>query len=175
MFAKTGVSAMVFSRQFWKVLVRPAVLPFFILALIDGGMTVYGTSRAIGGPLMASLIVGLIVGSGVLITLLSTFDIWGSWHPVLRESPIMTQLLRTIWVVAFLYDWSTSVVAIFDIAGLDKQAFDFSGGLLHTANANLVGLMRLVAGIVAGLVVCGATLVVSFMAYNERREDIVET
>ena len=32
--------------------------------------------------------------------------------------------------------------------------------------------MRLVAGIVAGLVVCGATLVVSFMAYNERREDM---
>jgi hypothetical protein len=124
---------------------------------------------------MASTIVGLIVGSGVLITLLSTFDIWGSWHPVLRESSIMTQLLRAIWVVAFLYDWATSVVAIFDIAGLDKQAFDLSGGLLHMVSGNSAALMRILAGIVAGLVVCGATLVVSFMAYNERREDMVET
>jgi hypothetical protein len=170
--AKQGATTMVFSKQFWKVLVRQAVLPFFVLALIDGGMTVYGTSRAIGGPLLASTIVGLIVGSGVLITLLSTFDIWGSWHPVLRESATMTQLLRTIWVVAFLYDWATSIVAIFDIAGLDKRPFDLSGGLLHTIDDNWVGLMRLVAGIVAGLVVCGATLVVSFMAYNERREDM---
>ena len=77
-----------------------------------------------------------------------------------------------IWVVAFLYDWATSIVAIFDIAGLDKRPFDLSGGLLHTIDDNWVGLMRLVAGIVAGLVVCGATLVVSFMAYNERREDM---
>jgi hypothetical protein len=44
----------------------------------------------------------LIVGSGVLITLLSAFDIWGRWHTVLRESAIMTQLLRAIWVIAFL-------------------------------------------------------------------------
>jgi hypothetical protein len=166
---------MVFSKQFWKVLVRPAVLPFFILALIDGGMTVYGTSRAIGGPVVASTIVGLIVGSGVLITLLSTFDIWGSWHPVLRESGIMTQLLRSVWVVAFLYDWATSVVAILDIAGLDKQPFDLSGGFFHAINANWATLMRLAAGIGAGLVVCGSTLVVSFMAYNERREDMAET
>ncbi len=166
---------MVFSKHFWKVLVRPEVLPFFLLALIDGGMTVYGTSRAIGGPLMASLVVGLIVGAGVLITLLSTFDIWGSWHPVLRESALMTQLLRTIWVIAFLYDWATSVVAIFDIAGLDKHPFDLSGGPLQMINANWVGLMRLLAGAVAGLVMCGATLVVSFMAYNERREDMAET
>ena len=92
---------MVLSRQFWRVLVKPSVLPFFILALIDCGLTVYGTSRALGGPKATSLVVGLIVGAGVLIALLSTFDIWGSWHPVLRESPVMTQLLRGIWVVVF--------------------------------------------------------------------------
>ena len=154
---------MVLSKHFWKVLMRPAVLPFFILAVVDCGMTVYGTSRAIGGPPMGSMVVGLIVGCGILITLLSTFDIWGSWHPVLRESAIMSLLLRTIWVVAFLYDWATSAVAIFDIAGLDKQSL------------NLSELMRLGAGIVAGLVMCGATLVVSFMAYNERREEMAET
>jgi hypothetical protein len=150
------------------------VLPFLILALIDGGMTVYGTSSAIGGPLAASLLVGLIVGAGILVTLLSTFDIWGSWHPVLRESAPMTQLLRTIWIIAFVYDWATSVVAILDIAGLGEHTFDLSGGLLHMLDANRVGLMRFGVGIVAGLVVCGSTLVVSFMAYNERREDVAE-
>jgi hypothetical protein len=35
--------------------------------------------------------------------------------------------------------------------------------------------MRIVAGVVAGLVVCGSTLVVSFMTYNERREDLAAT
>jgi hypothetical protein len=166
---------MVFSRQFWKVLVRPAALPFLILALIDGGMTVYGTARAIGGPLLESLVVGLVVGAGVLITLLSTFDIWGSWHAVLRESPLMTQLLRALWVVAFLYDWATSVVAIFQIAGPDNHPFDLSVGFLQTLSDNWTGLMRIVAGVVAGLVVCGSTLVVSFMTYNERREDLAAT
>jgi len=165
---------MVFSRQFWKTLVRPAVLPFLMLALIDGGMTVYGTSRAIGGPLAPSLLVGVIVGAGILVTLLSTFDIWGSWHPVLRESAPMTQLLRTVWVVAFVYDWATSVVAILDMAALDKHPFDLSGGPLRMVSANWPGLMRLAAGTLAGLVVCGSTLVVSFMAYNERREDVAE-
>ena len=52
---------MVFSKQFWKVLVRPTVVPFFILALIDCGMTVYGTFRALGGPFVTSLVVDLIV------------------------------------------------------------------------------------------------------------------
>ena len=75
----------------------------------------------------------------------------------------MSLLLRTMWVVAFLYDWATSAVAVFDIAGFDKQSL------------NLSELMRLGAGIVAGLVMCGATLVVSFMAYNERREEMAET
>ncbi len=112
---------MVFSKQFWTVLVRPSVLPFFILALIDCGLTVYGTSRALGGPLATSMVVGLIVGTGVLITLLSTFDIWGSWHPVLRESPIMTRLLRGLWVVVFLYDWFTSMVGIYDLTGLSTE------------------------------------------------------
>jgi hypothetical protein len=32
--------------------------------------------------------------------------------------------------------------------------------------------MRFLAIVVGGLVVCGSTLVVSFMAYNERREDV---
>jgi hypothetical protein len=65
---------------------------------------------------LASGIIGLIVGLAVLITLLSTFDIRGSWHPVLRESTIITQLLRAIWVIAFLYD-----LAIVDLAGLSDD------------------------------------------------------
>lgn len=157
---------MLLSQQFWKVLVRPAVLPFFVLALVDGIMTIYGTSRAIGGPPIVSAIIGLIVGLGILITLLSTFDIWGSWHPVLRESRIMTQLLRAIWVIAFAYDWVTSLVAIIDLAGLADHPFDLS----QIFNANSVTLIRFIAAGLAALVVCGATLVVSFMAYNERRE-----
>ena len=165
---------MVFSRQFWRVLIKPSVLPFFILGLIDCGLTVYGTSRALGGPKATSLIVGLIVGAGVLITLLSTFDIWGSWHPVLRESPLMTQLLRGLWVVVFMYDWVTSMVGIYDLTGLNTERFSFSDGLLATINLNWVWLMRFLAVMVAGLVVCGSTLVVSFMAYNERREDVAE-
>jgi hypothetical protein len=165
---------MVFSKQFWKVLLRPAVLPFFVLALIDCGLTVYGTSRALGGPIITSLIVGLIVGSGVLITLLSTFDIWGSWHPVLRESPLMTQILRGLWVVVFLYDWATSMVGIFDLTGVNSEQFEFLGGFLQTISHNWAWLMRSSAVMVAGLVVCGSTLVVSFMAYNERREDVGE-
>ena len=165
---------MVFSKQFWKVLVRPAVLPFLVVALIDCAMTVYGTSKALGGPALTSLIVGLIVGAGVLITLLSTFDIWGTWHPVLRESPLMAQLLRSLWVVVFLYDWATSMVGIVDLTGLNKERFDLSGGLLQAIGFNWVWLMRLTAVAVAGLVICGSTLVVSFMAYNERREDVAE-
>jgi hypothetical protein len=165
---------MVFSKQFWRVLVRPAVVPFFIVALIDCGMTVYGTSRALGGPLATSLVVGLIVGAGVLITLLSTFDIWGSWHPVLRESPLMSRLLRSLWVVIFLYDWVTSMVGIFDLTGLSKERLELSDGLLQAISVNWAWLMRFVAVMVAGLVVCGSTLVVSFMAYNERREDVTE-
>lgn len=165
---------MVFSKQFWKVLVRPTVVPFFILALIDCGMTVYGTSRALGGPFVMSLIVGLIVGAGVLITLLSTFDIWGSWHPVLRESPLMARLLRSIWVVVFLFDWVTSMVGIFDLTGLNQERFEFSNGLLQAISANWGWIMRFFAVMVAGLVLCGSTLVVSFMAYNERREDVAE-
>jgi fatty acid desaturase len=165
---------MVFSRQFWRVLVRPSVLPFFILGLIDCGLTVYGTSRALGGPKATSLIVGLIVGAGVLITLLSTFDIWGSWHPVLRESPLMTQLLRGLWVVVFMYDWVTSMVGIYDLTGMNTERFSFSDGALTTINVNWAWLMRFLAVTVAGLVVCGSTLVVSFMAYNERREDVAE-
>jgi len=99
---------MFFSKPFWEVLVRPAVLPFLILALIDGGLTVYGTSKVLGGNPVVSLAAGLIIGLGVLITLLCTFDIWGTWHPVLRESSFMTVLLRGLWGVAFLYDWGTS-------------------------------------------------------------------
>ncbi len=171
---KQGVSAVVLSKQFWRVLVRPAVLPFFVLAMVDGGLTVYGTSRALGGPLATSLIVGLIVGCGVLITLLSTFDIWGSWHPVLRESPVMTQLLRGLWVVVFLYDWATSMVGILELAALDNEPFKFLDGLPQTISHNWAWLMRFAAVMVAGLVVCGSTLVVSFMAYNERREDMGE-
>jgi hypothetical protein len=37
-----------------------------------------------------------------------------------------------------------------------------------------LALMRFVAAGVAALVVCGATMVVSFMAYNERREGAAE-
>jgi hypothetical protein len=163
---------MVFSKQFWTVLVRPSVLPFFILALIDCGLTVYGTSRALGGPLATSLVVGLIVGTGVLITLLSTFDIWGSWHPVLRESPVMTQLLRSLWVVVFMYDWLTSMVGIYDLTGLSTEQLGLFENLTRLSNLNWAWIARFLAVMVAGLVVCGSTLVVSFMAYNERREDV---
>ncbi len=165
---------MVFSKQFWSVLVRPAVLPFFLLALIDCAMTVYGTSKALGGPVVTSMIVGVIVGAGVLITLLSTFDIWGSWHPVLRESPLMTQFLRSLWVVVFLYDWATSIVGIHELTGPNMERLEPSRGLLEFISLNWAWLVRFVAVVVAGLVVCGSTLVVSFMAYNERREDVVE-
>jgi hypothetical protein len=161
---------MILSQQFWKVLMRPAVLPFFVLALVDALMTTYGTSRAVGGPPVGSAIIGLIVGSGVLITLLSTFDIWGSWHPVLRESAAITQLLRAIWVIAFLYDWATSLVAIIDLAGLADHSFN----LLHMLTADRLALLRFIAAGLAALVVCGATVVVSFMAYNERREGAAE-
>ena len=161
---------MLLSQQFWKVLIRPAVLPFFVLALVDAIMTIYGTSRAIGGPPIASAIIGLIAGLGILITLLSTFDIWGSWHPVLRESPIMTQLLRAIWVTAFAYDWVTSIVAIIDLVGLADHPFDLS----KIINANSATFMRFIAAGLAALVICGATLVVSFMAYNERREGFAD-
>lgn len=157
---------MILSRQFWKVLMQPAVLPFFVLALIDGLMTIYGTLRSVGGPSLGSAIIGLVVGLAVLITLLSTFDIWGSWHPVLRESAIMTQLLRAFWVIAFLYDWMTSLVAIIDLAGLSDHSFN----LLQMLTADWLELLRFVAAAVAALTVCGATVVVSFMAYNERRE-----
>jgi hypothetical protein len=160
------MSAMLLSRQFWRVLIQPAVLPFLVLACIDGLMTIYGTSRAVGGSALASGIIGLIVGLAVLITLLSTFDIWGSWHPVLRESTVITQLLRAIWVIAFLYDWATSLVAIVDLAGLSDGSFD----PLQMISADRLGLLRFVAAAVAALTVCGATVVVSFMAYNERRE-----
>jgi hypothetical protein len=160
------MSAMILSRQFWKVLMQPAVLPFFVLALIDGLMTIYGTLRSVGGPSLGSAIIGLVVGLAVLITLLSTFDIWGSWHPVLRESAIMTQLLRAFWVIAFLYDWMTSLVAIIDLAGLSDHSFN----LLQMLTADWLELLRFVAAAVAALTVCGATVVVSFMAYNERRE-----
>jgi hypothetical protein len=161
---------MLLSQQFWKVLVRPAVLPFFVLALVDAMMTIYGTSRAIGGPPVASTIIGVVVGLGILITLLSTFDIWGSWHPVLRETPVMTRLLRTIWVIAFAYDWVTSIVAIIDLTGVTNHPFD----LTQIINANSATLMRFIAAGLAALVVCGATLVVSFMAYNERREGFAD-
>lgn len=88
---------MVFSKPFWEVLVRPVVLPFLLVALVDGALTVYGTSSALGGSPTFSLAAGLVVGLGVLIILLSTFDIWGTWHPVLRESEFMTLLLRCLW------------------------------------------------------------------------------
>jgi hypothetical protein len=157
---------MLLSRQFWRVLIQPAVLPFFILACIDGMMTIYGTSRAVGGPALASGIIGLIVGLAVLVTLLSTFDIWGTWHSVLRESTIITQLLRAIWVIAFFYDWATSLVAIVNLGGLSDHTLD----LFQMLTADRLGLLRFVAAAVAALIVCGATVVVSFMAYNERRE-----
>jgi hypothetical protein len=151
--------------------VRPAVLPFLVLALVDVLGTIYGTWLAIdNGRPVVSAIIGLIVGSAVLITLLSTFDIWGSWHPVLSESPVMTQLLRAIWAVAFVYDWATTVVAILNLAGLHERGFD----LWHMITTDRPALMSFVAAGAAALVVCGATLVVSFMAYNERREGAAE-
>jgi hypothetical protein len=152
---------MVFSKPFWEVLVKPAVLPFFMLALIDGALTVYGTAKGLGGSQAFSLAAGLIVGAGVLITLLCTFDIWGTWHPVLRESVFMPLLLRSLWAVAFLYDWGTSAWALHELMGENVAAPGSSA-------ASLVKLTFIAA---AGLVVCGATLVVSFMTYNERREN----
>lgn len=151
---------MFFSKPFWEVLVRPVVLPFFILALIDGALTVYGTAELLNGPRTISLVAGLIVGLGVLITLLCTFDIWGTWHLVLRESSFMTLLLRGLWAVAFLYDWGTSGWGLYRLMGESAAS---AGTASETA-------LRLGVIATAGLVVCGSTLVVSFMTYNERRE-----
>jgi len=152
---------MFFSKPFWQVLVKPVVLPFFVLALIDGALTVYGTAKLLGGPPAISLAAGLIVGLGVLVTLLCTFDIWGTWHAVLRESMFMTLLLRGLWGVAFLYDWGTSGWGLYELIKSSGEATQLSSG----------SLMR--AGVIAAaaLVVCGSTLVVSFMTYNERREN----
>jgi hypothetical protein len=151
---------MVFSRPFWEVLIRPAVLPFFILALLDGAMTVFGTSKALGGDPILSLVAGLIVGVGVLITLLCTFDIWGTWHAVLRESPFLTVLLRSLWSVALLFDWTTSAWGLYELIGFGETAPELSAAWL----------VRFAIIAAAALVICGSTLVVSFMTYNERRE-----
>lgn len=152
---------MFFSKPFWEVLVKPVVLPFFMLALIDGALTVYGTAELLNGPRAVSLAAGLVVGLGVLITLLCTFDIWGTWHAVLRESQFMTLLLRGLWAVAFLYDWGTSGWGLYELMG---EAAAASGTAIETA-------VRIGVIATAGLVVCGSTLVVSFMTYNERREN----
>jgi hypothetical protein len=66
------------------------------------------------------------------------------------------------------------MVGIFDLAALSNERPEFLNGLLHIITNNGAWLMRFAAVMVAGLVVCGSTLVVSFMAYNERREDVGE-
>jgi len=86
----------------------------------------------------------------------------------------MTQLLRSLWVVVFFYDWGSSMVGIYDLAGLSTERFESSDGLLQAIDLNWAWLMRFSVVTVASLVVCGSTLVVSFMAYNERREDVPE-
>ena len=50
----------------------------------------------------------------------------------------MTQLLRGIWLIAFLYDWATSPVAIIDLAGLGDHAFN----LLHMLTTDRFALLR---------------------------------
>ena len=151
---------MVFSKPFWEVLIKPVMLPFLLIALIDGALTVYGTSKALGGSPVLSLAAGLIVGLGVLITLLSTFDIWGTWHPVLRESTFMTFLLRSLWGAALLYDWGTSSSGLYELMGSGPLEWPLS----------VAALVRIAVVAAAGLVVSGSTIVVSFMTYNERRE-----
>jgi len=151
---------MVFSKPFWEVLVKPVMLPFLLIALIDGALTVYGTSKALGGTPVLSLAAGLIVGLGVLITLLSTFDIWGTWHPVLRESAFINLLLRCLWGTALLYDWGTSAWGLSELMG---------GGSLESP-PSAAELVRIAVVAAAGLVVSGSTIVVAFMTYNERRE-----
>jgi len=66
------------------------------------------------------------------------------------------------------------MVGIFDLTGLNQERFEFSNGLLQAIGTNWGWIMRFAAVMVAGLVICGSTLVVSFMAYNERREDVAE-
>jgi hypothetical protein len=66
------------------------------------------------------------------------------------------------------------MVGIYDLTGLNKERFELTDSLLQAINHNRAWLMRCAAVAVAGLVVCGSTLVVSFMAYNERREDVPE-
>jgi len=151
---------MVFSKPFWEVLVRPVVLPFLLVALVDGALTVYGTSSALGGSPTFSLAAGLVVGLGVLIILLSTFDIWGTWHPVLRESEFMTLLLRCLWAAALLYDWGTSSWGLYELVGPNPLG----------SPPAMAEIARLGVIAVAGLVVSSSTIVVSFMTYNERRE-----
>jgi hypothetical protein len=145
---------MVFSKPFWEVLVRPVVLPFLLVALVDGALTVYGTSSALGGSPTFSLAAGLVVGLGVLIILLSTFDIWGTWHPVLRESEFMTLLLRCLWA------GGTSSWGLYELVGPNPLG----------SPPAMAEIARLGVIAVAGLVVSSSTIVVSFMTYNERRE-----
>jgi hypothetical protein len=64
----------------------------------------------------------------------------------------------------------TSLVAIIDLARLADHSFN----LLHMLTADRFALLRFIAAGLAALVVCGATVVVSFMAYNERREGTAE-
>jgi hypothetical protein len=64
--------------------------------------------------MLLSLPAGLIVGIAVLITLLCTFDIWGTWHAVLQESAFMATLLRILWGAAFVYDWGTSAWGLYE-------------------------------------------------------------
>ena len=89
---------------------------------------------------------------------------------MLRESSVMTYLLRAIWIIAFAYDWATSMVAVINLAGLADHPFD----LIRIINANSPTRMRYITAGLAALVICGATLVVSFMAYTERREGVAE-
>src|SRR5574342_398231 len=59
---------------------------------------------------------------------------------------------------------------IVDLAGLGDHSFN----LLQVLTADRLGLLRLIAAGMAALVVCGSTVVISFMAYNERRERAAE-
>jgi hypothetical protein len=49
------------SQQFWQVPRAAGGFAFFVLVVIDRGMTINGTSRVIGGAPAASMVFGFVI------------------------------------------------------------------------------------------------------------------
>jgi hypothetical protein len=161
-------------ERFWAVLFKPLVLPFFLLALVDCFMTILGTATVLGltewswdRSAVGALSVAAIVAFGVLFTLLATFDIWGKSHRVLEDAPVIKLFLRTFWVVAFGYDLITTYLGIApNTVTCEKLVEPFT----YLVRAIGCSSLSLTAALLATMIICGSTIVASFMAYNERSE-----